>query len=354
MKSQLCTHTPFLDRVLGDGLNNEGVFGILGPTGVGKTHLAMMIAVNSATMGDPFSEPLPSSKRWVLFDTESPKQTSLSRAMSHAARIKRDSFTDGLRDDIVGQPTWYENERDDIPTVNGRRISERTRYKVVARHLNSVFQLYSSDYLIPETAEYRNSAASSELDDTRSPVNVTSRIDECLRDRSRDGHLGGIVIDSVSHLCQLAESSSKKQRAWLKRFIGFKCRKWAHQFRCPVWVVNQLSGEACSYSTTAIPSPRNSARYKGFIDDVDACLVLGTRCPDTDVFGVYSCRAQEDLEEVAPVAVTFDPHFATIVEAKGKKRSRETQTWVEDGITYDIDVATQQYIDSLNKRFKIA
>ena len=352
MTMQLCTHTPFLDRVVGDGLNNQGVYGILGPTGVGKTHLAMMITVNSATMGDPFSEPMPSSKRWVLFDVESPGQTSWIRAMSHAAKIKRDSFTTGLRDNIVGRPTWYENERDDIPTVNCEKVSERTRSDVVAQHLNSVFCLCSRDHLIAETEKYHNSAASGGFDDTRSSINLTSWIDKLLCGNSKDGQLGGIVIDSVSHLCQLAESS-KKQKSWLEQFVGVECRKWSKQFRCPVWVVNQLSGEACSYSTTTVQLPRDSARHKDFINDVDACLVLGTRCPNSDVFSIYSCRPRED-KTLIPVPVEFDPNFATIVEARGLKRDRETQLWIQDDITFDIDVATEQYIESLNERFKIA
>ena len=85
------TYVPFLDKLLGGGTAPTGVYGILGPTGVGKTHLASMIASNGATCGSIFQSECLNPFPWVLFDIESERPLTQQRILSHCAKVKREN-----------------------------------------------------------------------------------------------------------------------------------------------------------------------------------------------------------------------------------------------------------------------
>ena len=85
------TNVRFVDRLLGGGTKPVGVYGILSPTGVGKSMLACMIATDSSTGGSVFDDTTSRpTGLWVWFDFHNQGPPCRERLVSHAARISRD------------------------------------------------------------------------------------------------------------------------------------------------------------------------------------------------------------------------------------------------------------------------
>lgn len=117
------TYVPFLDKLLGGGTARSGVYGILGPTGVGKTHLASMIATNGATCGSIFEDTCRRSLPWILFDLETPRSLAEQRILSHAARVNRGNVWASH----TAIQAYERQRRPEMPKIQGRQISEVER-----------------------------------------------------------------------------------------------------------------------------------------------------------------------------------------------------------------------------------
>lgn len=308
------TYVPFLDKLLGGGTApTGGVYGILGPTGVGKTHLASMIASNGATSGSVFQIACVGSLPWVLFDIETQQALTQQRILSHSAKVKRDNVWTGHTE----MQAYEQERRSELPEIQGRFISERERLTHVRHVMGCQVKLICQDDLFkhgPDGIEYHF-------------TDFPKWIAECITKNSSDTLLGGIVIDGVSNVwIHSRESSSMTEREFIQDFVDNFCRELSFSEQCPVWITHQVNGTACHASPVAPLSHREAARCKTFARSLDACFVLGNPSKDT-VFAIQCTRSKSDSAKLDRLLLTFDEDFATIVETDDYVEDKHHQTW---------------------------
>jgi RecA/RadA recombinase len=307
------TYVPFLDKLLGGGTAPTGVYGILGPTGVGKTHLASMIASNGATSGSVLQNACLGSLPWVLFDIETQQALTQQRILSHSAKVKRENVWTGHTEIQA-----YEQERrSELPETQGRSTSELERLTHVRHVMGRQLRLICQDNLFergPDGMEYYF-------------TDFPTWIAKCITNISSDTPLGGIVIDGVSNVwIHSQESSSMTEREFIQDFVDNFCRELSFNEQCPVWVTHQVNGTACDASPVTPLSHREAARCKTFARSLDACFVLGNPSEDT-VFAIQCTRSKSGSAKLDRLLLTHDEDFATIVETDDYVEDKRNQTW---------------------------
>lgn len=308
------TYVPFLDKMLGGGTASNGVYGFLGPTGIGKTHLASMIATNGATCGSVFEDARQQSFPWILFDIESQRSQAVERIFSHAAIVKRENVWNGH---AVVQA--YEQERRaDLPEIEGRLIPEVKRLARTDKVLTRQLTLICMNDLYEETP-----GGFLALKFT----NLVEWIDERVNEISSDSRLGGIVFDGVGNIWNHSpNTSSMTEREFIHDFVDNFCRDLSLKKQCPVWVSHQVNGTACRASPLAPLTHRNAARCKTFTNSLDACFVLGNPA-ENGIFAIQCTKSLSGSASLDRLTLKHDKDFATIVEVDDYVEDRHNQTW---------------------------
>jgi len=311
------TYVPFLDKLLGGGTAPSGVYGVLGPTGIGKTHLASMIASNGATHGSIFDDACRhSTLPWVLFDIETGRADTQQRILSHCAKMKRENVGTGH----IEIQSYEQARLSEFPEMRGRFMSERERERDThaRKVMSNRLRLICQHDLFQENEEYGLECKFTDF---------PKWIAECIDEFGSGTLLGGIVIDGVSNVWNYSqESSSMSEREFIRDFVDNFCRELSFAEQCPVWVTHQVNGTACNASPLAPLSHQDAARCKTFASSLDACFVLGSPSEDT-VFAIQCTKRQSDSAKLDRLPLTFDEDFATIVEAKDYIEGKHRQTF---------------------------
>ena len=307
------TYVPFLDKLLGGGTAPTGVYGILGPTGVGKTHLASMIASNGATCGSIFQSGCLNPFPWVLFDIESERPLTQQRILSHCAKVKREN----VGTEHAEIQAYEQERRSELPGMQGRFISELERLEHACNVLTRQLKLICQDDLFersPDGVEFKF-------------TDFPNWIAKCTDEISSETILGCIVIDGVSNVwIHSQKSSSMTEREFIQDFVDNFCRELSVRENCPVWLTHQVNGTACDASPVTPLSHREAARCKTFARSLDACFVLGNPSEDT-VFAIQCTRSKSDSAKLDRLLLTYDEDFATIVETDDYVEDKRHQTW---------------------------
>lgn len=301
IKSKIRTHVPFLDKILG-GQFCPGTHGVIVPTGIGKSHLAMMIAINAATHGDSLGRNAQKSKPWVLINMDMPLDDMQDRIASHAAQIKRSDVLINSDGQTTPEQQRCLKKRDQVVAVVNGQLSHCGR---------------------EGWYEFANGRPS--LNDLENKLNT------CLLKASKERGLGGIVIDDALGVYQVFDGRNPceiEDHEFLSLLAGTWCRRWAKKYQCPVWIMHSASGDAGGASPLARLHHRNALYCKTFADKLDVCLVVGTRCIESEVFGIQCTKTigKPLVDKIVPLI--YDPNdVATIIEAEGYTEDPLEQTW---------------------------
>ena len=331
------THVPFLDKLLGGGTAPQGVYGVLGPTGIGKTHLASMIACNGATRGSVFQEAPGQDRPWVLFDLESHVSMSQIRILSHCAKVRRENI---VAANAIEQP-YEKQRRSELTEWAGALKTEKSRLETTERALKGKLLYFNGDMLVQLKSDVEESSGYS--------MDVTKIISLCISSKIRSKQKpGGIVIDGVNNAWILANNStSMTERRFIQHFVRDFCRDLSEQYRCPVWVTHQVNGTACDASPLARLTHTNAARCKAFADSLDACFVLGSST-DKNFFAIQCTKGNPDRASLDQLVLTHDRDFASIIEVENALENRRRQTWDVPSENSTVNNAEELlYIDQL-------
>jgi hypothetical protein len=337
------TYVPFLDKLLSGGTAPQGVYGILGPTGIGKTHLASMIASNGATRGSVFQETSGQTRPWVLFDLESHLSMTQTRILSHCAKVRRENI---FAAKAIEQP-YEQQRRPELTEWAGTLKTEQSRSKQ-AKHVLKDKLLYINGDNLRELNPDINKSPGYSMDVPK----IISLCISIIKNR-RKQEPGGIVIDGVNTAWNLTgNSTSMTEREFIQHFVRDFCRDLSEQYRCPVWVTHQVNGTACDASPLALLSHSNAARCKGFADSLDACFVLGT-APENEYeeekrFAIQCTKGNPDFAKLKRLVLAHDQDFASLVEVTNAKESQTRQTWLvpNDKVASE-NLAELEYLDQL-------
>jgi hypothetical protein len=291
------TNVSFVDRLLCGGTKPKGVYGILSPTGVGKSTLAAMIAANGATGPSIFSHEHYQSLPWILFDLHNGPATTKNRVLSHVAEIKRDRVYRTTEAMIKYEPRGK----------NGKMIPESIRFKRACEKLN--LQLLAIWDFEPNLANIENTLFSY---------------------AQVRGGWGGIVIDGARQVWYASQPTTNlPETKFLEHLVSDFCRRIANRYACPVWITHQIRGAKCDAPPTMRLSHRDASDCKAFADTMDACLVIGNESdPNPDsVFSIACTKGEPDQVKKKPMLLMHDPYFASIVEAEGYVEDRSKRTY---------------------------
>ena len=292
------TNVEFIDRLLGGG-TRAGVYGILGPSGVGKSVLANMIAANGATGKSIFKTPLYTELPCILFDFHNGRSRTVQRVISHIGRIRRDDV--GCESEEFQE---YEDERrEELPAEDGLLIPSCERRYLALKAVYKQLFVWSDD---DEQPAFSSRAT---------PEWITDQITQTA---FQQRGLGGIVIDGARHVWSASKDETNlSEREFLEQFVTKSCRTLARRFQCPVWITHQIASAQCGSPPTTQLTHGDAAECKSFTDGMDACLEMRSASdlnPES-VFSIQCITGDRTRVSRERISLKHDRDFSTIVEA---------------------------------------
>ena len=106
IQEKLSTNSP-LDELLEGGIDKRTITQIYGPPGVGKTNVALNIAVNVAKGG----------KKVIYIDTEG------GISVDRIKQISGDDFDDVAKNIVVFEPTSFKEQEEDLDLITGGKTN---------------------------------------------------------------------------------------------------------------------------------------------------------------------------------------------------------------------------------------
>lgn len=333
------TGIKFLDRFLNGGHAPGETYGILGAFGAGKTTLAVQLVVAGAAYqrklvvdGDDQikkGEDVPPyrPKKWYFFHYEGSRDEMRVRLLSCLCEIDKDKIEDARFKDFTTDDNldpyekilfrkWIEDGLD-VP-------GERSRWEEKRTLINQCFGMVdmSGDPENPKRGQgYIPEIASIIERDLR----LSATKPDC------PAEVGGVVIDYAGLCCRRhVNSRARPDPDLYYRLLsdfGEDCRRQiATVYRCPVWAMHQLSGQANKRTHAFKQSHADAAGSSSFAENLYFCFALGTKDPD---FGsvLLTCSKARRSDMGTPPRLEFDVPIArlrlsNLVEAEGGRLRR--------------------------------
>lgn len=271
------TGTSYIDEPLG-GQRVGDANGLIGPTGGGKTTLALHAAVNTAKqcwtdfiLGKP-------KEVSVFVTVEEPKNKLLPRVWSSAFLIPREKL-ETMTDfgALTTQANIQDYERRLAQSANlgnGECLSETDRFKAGLCWLPQHFIL-----LDLSGSEEHPTAGYGYIDEIASYL---SRLQDQLQVGFRSVYLdyAGLLIER--HMEGIGQANNDRVFRSLLRSFGdqFK-RKISERFQTTSWLLHQLKGEMGTANPTKLMHHSDAAESKDFAVNMAVCGCLGTADPQT-------------------------------------------------------------------------
>ncbi len=276
---QISTGVSFLDEILGGGQYCGATHGAIMPSGTGKSHLALMIAVGSALAGQQSGV----KGKWLLISDHMCRGDIQVNALSFAAGIPRSSVKEMYRS----------------ACPDGDRV-------------RSLVATLNSTLLVVNEEEWR-----SQRQRRIKSVNPWEYVDHWIAEYSQGGAIAGIVLDDTSKMNSNAVGPDSGTKV-LYDLVNNWAPQWAKVNNCPVWLMHSASPSADS--PLAELSHKKALDCSNFGGTLDVCVVGGTRETNTlsEVSLLQCCRNKfrpgaEQFSRRVPIKI--DSAVAAIVEA---------------------------------------
>jgi|TARA_R110000824_G_scaffold304281_5_gene492107 hypothetical protein len=309
------TGLTYLDDFMSGGHCPGEVYGILAPYGTCKTTLATMLACNEARYAQQQYDPLKPDRFGlsVIVSYEAPKQPELHhRFLMYLAQIRRDSLAAMGDDGISGlgndsaAPLPYEKE------LFYQHIQDQMFIPEQSRALQCVDLLNKHCLVLDMTGNdpVRPGAGGGGLRE------INRRIRLELARRGPEYYLTSVIIDYVGALVKRAMAVSNEDSNELRHHITkvplLARNEIAVEFKCPVWLVHQLSGQANSVlKPGASLHHTDSAESKSFAENLDFAFVIGNL--NADNMGQIACTKHRRAANVPPKVIQVDGMFNTVL-----------------------------------------
>lgn len=260
----------FLDAFMKGQAGGE-VYGLLGPTGVGKTLLGIKIVVEGAFYQQrTYVNNTKEMGHWYYVTYESPIDPDIRlRTVSYAAVVAQDVLFEGLELSTTNNLKQYELARWKTAIQTGQKIlGEQERINAIIPKLQQ--NLWFMDL------------SGALVDSPGTGSNGVDEIADFLAGEQDSGkRIAGIVIDYVKIAVERQMAAEGVSTSELRHYVaGYGDRakqKLAMRFNCPVWLLHQLTGEANMRSPTSKQHHAMAAEAKNFADNLWYCFNLGTK-----------------------------------------------------------------------------
>lgn len=322
---QVPTGLTFLDNSMDGGPGLGEVIVVLGPTGGGKTLMAIMVAVNGARYQNEKAAKGEPAGYWYYFSYESPIKPDIRRrVMSYAAQIHHNETLKSLTslDQLSTSSNLKEYEKTkwkDVIKANGFAPGERERYQEQTAELGDRLKLVDMSGII-------------------NPGVGAKGIDEMVRVLQTGANRGqspvGVVIDYAGLVVEryMAAKGEKVENefAYLNRFVNNVRVQIASRFNCVCWVLHQLHGEAGAASPTARQHHSKARGARNFADNANFAFNIGTK-DESNNCCIITCTKHRRSDSVNnPPVVMIDGPFGTMTPADAKYALDSSQNKIVD------------------------
>lgn len=309
------TGVDFLDRYMMGGQAKREVYGILGPTGVGKTLLATQIccqcAINELNKEKTLSEMgvKYEPEHWYYFTYEAPSYEVKRRMTAYLADIDI-SRLENIPVDKLNSSGYLEYERIRFPEMvkDGSLPTEMDRYK------RSVELLSRNCWVIGMSggSRYSPDRGSGYVDEIFALLSK-----ECEKGRK----IGGFIVDYAGEACKRHMLAKGIKFDYLRHYLGMFAKRCLQQvcepFDCVGWILHQLNTEANKRSAGAIPHHSYAAEAGNFAENVWFCFCLGTKDISRNAC-ILNCSKSRRAPPMSPIPVIIDGAFNRMINAEKK------------------------------------
>lgn len=292
----------FLDKLYPKGVNRPGVYGIIAPTGVGKSVLSGMIVLDTILHRYSYGKDVSDVRPWVHFDLHN---------------------GDGLyKERMAGRAKEWRQAI--LENMNVMRKSAVFREYV---HTEAEFYADFTRFLGPQIFSYTDvfGKTMTEIFADLALCSYTLK-QETLESR----HLGGIIIDGAPNVWYaILPTVSYSEYDFLKVHLPRFLRVLSCLYKCPVWVTHQVTGEACDKDAIDLLHHRDARSCKDFAESFDACFVLGNHNPDPEnsVFTIRCTHGVSFAEQKKMCLLKFRDGGHSIEEVEAQVADAKTRMW---------------------------
>ena len=308
------TGLSFIDDFMCGGQTGGEVYGLMAPFGTCKTTIASMLCVNDAVHAQSVALEEPSRVGLSVFATfEAPKNPEiLHRILMYKAKVQRGSLAamglegvSALNDD-ESSPLDYEKRKFKQHIADGMFKPEASRVAEVIPVMNThtfILDLTGSDPLFP----YAGTGGLREI-----KQRLEAELD--VRKRENPGneyYISSIVVDYVGAMVRKQMAEENVDVSQIRHKItaaGIQGKEMSQHFRCPVWLVHQLSGQANSaLKIGATLHHTDAAESKSFGENLDFCYVVGNLNERNQ--GKFACTKHRRAPKKPPKVIEVDGEF---------------------------------------------
>jgi len=343
------TGLSFLDDFLAGGHCPGEVYGILAPYGTCKTTLAAMVCCNEARHAQAVRLETAGAGGYrvglsVLVSYEAPNSPELQhRFLMYMGQLQRASLAamdstgiQSLSGDALN-PLQYERQRFAQQISDGMFRTERDRVSEVVSVMNEhslVLDMTGSD-------ESFRGAGGGGLKEIAS--RLKAEISHRSRDSIHDYYIENIVIDYVGAMVKrqlaFAGDDSSDLRHRITEAPLMAANLLAKPFKCPVWLIHQLSGQAnASFKPGARLHHTDSAESKSFAENLDFAFVIGNLNEKNQ--GQISCTKHRRAASKPARVIEVDGDFNTVFARDDLYIDPSRMTVVDRDIAQTIGYAT--------------
>jgi len=314
------TSIVWLDKRLDGGCIPQQVYTVIGPTGVGKTTLAVMLCVTGGrTQRDNLrkSDNIGVPGRWYLITTEMSRQAMLIRVLAYTARVHKkrivEAFRDGM-DKLAGpgdkRPSYEYDMIRDYGLDKNTFKSERERVAMALAEVDigmNIIDLSGAEPALLGT-------------DIRGLARMIKR--KC------DSGIpcGGVVIDWAGnmvtnyYLKKFGKMPEPGQYTMeLNNFVGSVFSELAAPCKCPVWVFHQLAGASIKAGTPLTRRGAADAAYStGFSNNAWYGFAFGNKDESSSTCQFWASKTRDSESDPNGVVLKIEGHLCDLRDATGK------------------------------------
>jgi hypothetical protein len=292
------TGVSFIDSILG-GQRMGDANGIIGPTGGGKTTLAIHMAVAGAKQSWADAQATNTEPGLVIFITAEEAAIKLRpRIWSAFFNIKRSKLDTMTSWNDLSQPGRLEPYELAMQAGQPNPLSEIERYELNAPILNQCLRV-----LDLSGSDEHPAAGFGFIDEITSYL---ARYQQPIRT---------VKIDYAGIFCERymqAKGMDEKNYRYLLKTFGDRCRQEiSARFNCTTWVLHQLKGAVGTAKPTKLMHHSEAGESADFANNLTVCMCLGTVDPFTGCRRLNPSKVRYlPGEKITPPTLRINDDFA--------------------------------------------